>query len=219
MLHPQASSSKGGTKEHVAQSTVSVSRLRLACACFLSDIAASALAYVILQETGESDMLYHFTIHWANATSPAAASSFSYWPQLYPAKPGRTWVLGCHTRGDRNHWMAAIHHAQHPSDDQVGANASQMGRGRAQKHSAQHPSEDQGGAGVPHMGRRRAQSSGAQHPIEDQGGAGVSQLGRGRMQNRGAQHPSEDQGGVGVSQMGRRRAQYSGAQHLSEDFM
>jgi hypothetical protein len=162
--------------------------------CITSPSDVSARAYVILQETGESDMLYHFTIHWANATSPAAASSFSYWPQLYPAKPGRTWVLGCHTRGDRNHWMAAIHHAQHPSDDQVGANASQMGRGRAQNHSAQHPSEDQGGAGV-------------------------SQMGRGRTQYSGDQHPSDDQGGVGVSQMGRRRTQYSGDQHPSEGFM
>jgi hypothetical protein len=41
---------------------VSVSRLRLACACFLSDIAVSAHASVILQDTDESDMLYHFTI-------------------------------------------------------------------------------------------------------------------------------------------------------------
>jgi hypothetical protein len=39
--------------------------------------------------------------------------------QGFGSKPGRTWVLGCYSRGDRQQWMEAILNAQRPADEQV----------------------------------------------------------------------------------------------------
>jgi hypothetical protein len=81
--------------------------------------AAVLYCRFVLQEVTESDAFYHFSLYWPDA--PSAAANASYFSSGYWAgtKPGRTWVLGCHTRGDRQQWMEAILNAQRPADEQV----------------------------------------------------------------------------------------------------
>lgn len=77
------------------------------------------LTFPPVQEVTESENFYHFTLHWPNA--PSTSSSSSYWTQLAygGARLGRTWVLGCHTRGDRQQWIEAVLNAQRPAEEQV----------------------------------------------------------------------------------------------------
>jgi hypothetical protein len=72
-----------------------------------------------MQEIAESDPFYHFSLYWPDA--PPAAANSSYWNLVsgYSSKPGRTWMLGCYTRGDRQQWMEAILNAQRPANEQV----------------------------------------------------------------------------------------------------